>query len=63
MCYILEAQRFDRDGHEFHHVGYMNTVFKTKQVACNYYDRYNPHMRSLNAHGTWLALAKRLGPK
>ena len=35
------------------HVGYMKGKFKTKKDAVSYYDRYNPHMRSLNAHGTY----------
>jgi hypothetical protein len=34
------------------HVGYMNKVFESKQGAIAYYDHHNPHMRSLNAHGT-----------
>ncbi len=61
MPYILEVQRFDINGHKEHpewcgkaqHIGYMNKIFKTKQEACNYYDKFNPHMRSLNAHKTW----------
>ncbi len=59
--YILEVQRFDLDGHRSHpewngkceHIGYINKLFKTKDDAVEYYDRYNPHMRSLNAHKTW----------
>ena len=59
--YILEVQRFDINGHRTHpewngkseHVGYMNKVFKTKKESCEYYDKHNPHMRSLNAHNTW----------
>jgi hypothetical protein len=31
----------------------MNKVFKTKKEASDYYDKFNPHMRSLNAHNTW----------
>ena len=54
--YILEVQRFYIDGHILHpewngkseHVGYMNKHFRTKQEACDYYDRFNPHMRGLN---------------
>ena len=61
MPYILEVQRFYPDGHILHpewngkseHIGYMNIIFKTKQQACKYYDIYNPHLRSLNAHNTW----------
>jgi hypothetical protein len=59
--YILEVQRFDIRGHKSHpewngkseHVGYMKKIFKTQQAACDYYDQFNPHMRSLNAHETW----------
>ena len=29
------------------HVGYMKGKFKTKEDAASYYDRHNPHMRSL----------------
>lgn len=48
--YILEVQRW---GKKCGHVGYMDAIFKTKKDACSYYDRHNPHMRSLNAHRTW----------
>ena len=60
--FILEAQRYhapedhlenpDLNG-IFEHIGYMNKIFKTKQKACEYYDSFNPQMRSLNAHKTW----------
>jgi hypothetical protein len=30
----------------------MKKVFKTKKEASDYYDKFNPHMRSLNAHNT-----------
>ena len=61
MPYILEVQKFDPNGHILHpewngkseHIGYINKLFKTKQKACDYYDKYNPHMRSLNAHNDW----------
>ena len=61
MPYVLEVQKFVIDGHKLHpewngkseHVGYMNKIFKTKKEACNYYDKFNPHLRSLNAHNTW----------
>jgi hypothetical protein len=61
MPYILEVQRFDIEGHlthpewngKFEHVGYMNNFFKTKKQASVYYDKFNPHMRSLNAHKNW----------
>jgi len=31
----------------------MKGEFKTKKDAVSYYDRHNPHMRSLNAHNTY----------
>ena len=31
----------------------MKAKFKTKKDAVSYYDKYNTHMRSLNAHGTY----------
>ncbi|KAK3265823.1 hypothetical protein CYMTET_25525 [Cymbomonas tetramitiformis] len=37
----------------FKHVGYVNAVFKSKPEAAKYYDHHNPHMRALNAYGTW----------
>jgi hypothetical protein len=60
-AYILEVQKFYVNGHIEHpewngkseHIGYINKIFKTKQQACAYYDKHNPHMRSLNAHNTW----------
>lgn len=61
--YVLEVVRFitEEDGPDgwlskggkLEHVGYMKAKFKTKKDACSYYDRHNPRMRSLNAHGTW----------
>ena len=61
--WVLEVVRFIREkegpegwmakGGKLEHVGYMKAKFKTKADACSYYDRYNPHMRSLNAHNTW----------
>ena len=59
--YVLEVQRYDVDANNTHpewcgrceHIGYMNYIFETKQKACDYYDKYNPHLRSLNAHNTW----------
>ena len=39
-------------GDKYRHVGYMRAKFKTKKDAYSYYDRHNPHMRPLNAHGT-----------
>lgn len=57
MVYVLEVQKAievsNISSKIFEHVGYMKALFKTKQSACNYYDTYNKHMRSLNAHDTW----------
>ena len=61
MPYILEVQKFNINGHNAYpelngkseHIGYVNKVFKTKQEASNYYDTFNPHMRSLNAQTKW----------
>ena len=52
MNYILEVQRFEWNG-KSEHVGYMNKIFTTKQEASDYYDKFNPHMRSLHAHNSW----------
>jgi hypothetical protein len=60
--YVLEVQRYVTGGNWeiaemwnglFEHVGYMDKVFLSKKAACEYYDGYNSHMRSLNAHHTW----------
>jgi hypothetical protein len=62
VCYVLEVVKFnDNDnindwislGGKCEHVGYMKAKFKTKNDACSYYDRHNPHMRGLNAHKTY----------
>jgi hypothetical protein len=61
MPYILEVQKFNIDGDTAYpewngkseHIGYINKIFKTQQDACDYYDKFNPHMRSLNAHNNW----------
>ena len=55
--YVLEVVEFitERDGDngwlklgtKFKHIGYMKAKFKTKKDAVSYYDRHNPHMRSL----------------
>ncbi len=34
----------------YEHVGYMEKLFATRKGAINYYDKHNPHMRSINAH-------------
>jgi hypothetical protein len=61
--FVLEVVRFIREkdgpdgwlqkGGKEEHVGYMKAIFKTKLDACSYYDKHNPHLRSLNAHNTW----------
>ena len=61
--YVLEVVKFitDKNGDDGwlandgkeQHIGYMKAKFRTKKDACSYYDRNNPHMRSLNAHGTY----------
>lgn len=58
--YVLEVVKFISDKDEWikkggkqEHIGYMMAKFRTKQDACSYYDRHNPHMRSLNVHNTW----------
>ena len=53
--YILESPENPEYIGQFEHVGYMNMFFLTKQEACNYYDLYNPKLRSLNAFGTWVS--------
>mgnify|MGYP000194492654 CR=1 FL=1 len=63
MPYSLEVLKFlvNKEGEEgwmkyaakLKHMGYMDVCFRTKEEACSYYDRHNPHMRKLNAHGTF----------
>jgi hypothetical protein len=50
--YVLEVCKFDDDDN--YHVGYMQAKFKSKDDACSYYNRHNPHMRELNAHRTFV---------
>lgn len=58
---MLEVQRFVPNGHKVHpeyngkseHIGYTNKSLRTKQEASDYYDKFNPHMRSLNAYNNW----------
>ena len=47
MPYILEVQKFNWNS-KSDHIGYMNIIFETKQDACDYYNKYNPHMPPLN---------------
>jgi len=61
--YVLEVCKFisNPDGPEGwknkggkqEHIGYMQAKFKSKDDACSYYNRHNPHMREINAHGTF----------
>ena len=61
MPYILEVQKYTLDSHSVYpkwngiseHIGYINKIFKTKQEASDYYDKFNPHMRSLNGNKNW----------
>jgi len=61
MTYILEVQKYNFEGHykypewngRSEHIGYINKIFNTKQEACDYYDKFNPHMRSLNQQYNW----------
>lgn len=56
--YVLEVLEFIKEkegengwlaqGGKIKHIGYMKGKFKTKKDAVSYYNRYNPHMRSLN---------------
>ena len=43
----------DRSGNRS--LGYMRAKFRSKKNACSYYDRHNPHMRSLNFHNNWMS--------
>lgn len=54
--YVLEVCEYftDKEGLSMiKHKGYMKGKFKKKKDAVTYYDRHNPHMRSLNAHNTY----------
>ncbi len=56
--YVLEVLEFitEKEGNngwlvqggKMKHIGYMKAKFKTKEDAVSYYNRNNPHMRSLN---------------
>ena len=56
--YVLEVCEFINEkegdngwlalGTKIKHIGYMKGKFKTKKDAVSYYDKHNPHMRSLN---------------
>jgi len=55
--YVLEIHKFNYypqpENVKSNHIGYMNKKFNTKQEAGDYYDKFNPHMRKLNAHKNW----------
>ena len=52
--YVLEVVRITPGYNgKTEHIGYMKAKFKSKKNACSYYNRHNPHMRSLNALGTY----------
>jgi hypothetical protein len=62
MPYVLEVQKFypnpffnfSNSSKKFtKHIGYIDEIFSTKKEASEYYNRFNPHMRSLNAYNTW----------
>ena len=58
--YVLEVLEFitEKDGTpaaDIEHIGYMKGKFKTKKDAVSYYDKHNPHMRSLNAHNSYIS--------
>jgi hypothetical protein len=51
--YILEVVKFSRES-GYEHIGYMDARgFRTKNAACDYYDKHNPHMRKINEHNTY----------
>lgn len=51
--YVLEVVEVPKKMPDFEkHVGYMNIHFKTKKEAIQYYDAWNPHLRSIAAHGS-----------
>ena len=51
--YIRDYDEADERGDNFEHVGYRRARLRTKEKAASYYDRHNPHMRGLDAHGNW----------
>ena len=63
--YVLEVCEFITEkegengwaalGTKRRHIGYMKGKFKIKKDAVSYYDRHNPHMRSLNAFGDYIS--------
>lgn len=56
--FVFEVQCFKNNGDlkckGFHHLGYLNKKFKTKQLALNEYSQQFPNMRRVDAHkNTW----------
>ena len=60
--YILEEQVLDSNPginkesetcKGFQHIGYVKKLFSSKEEAVFYYNRINPHMRSLNVNGNY----------
>lgn len=61
--YVLEVLEFItekegdygwlKQGGKIKHIGYMKGKFKTKKDAVSYYDKNNPHMRSIHARNTY----------
>ena len=50
LVFITEKEGDDgwlAQGGKIKHIGYMKGKFKTKKDAVSYYNRHNPHMRSL----------------
>ena len=53
--FITDSEEWKANCSKHEHIGYMRAKFKTKKDVASYYDRHNPHLRSLNAHGTWIS--------
>jgi len=56
LQFIVEKEGVDGwmvQGSKIKHLGYMKGKFKTKKDAVSYYDRNNPHMRSLCGAGNY----------
>ena len=52
--YVFEVVQYMPKNNEdtpFRHVGYMTQKFKTKQGACDYYNKNNPGLRKLTTSG------------
>jgi hypothetical protein len=55
--YVLEVikiiEGYNNKENKLEHIGYMKAKFRTKEDACSYYDRHNPHLRKINIFGTF----------